>query len=180
VGCLRIKLDKHINWIFEVFLGFQTSWSTVLAALWKMEQNNFGSSGLSVIWWLGPIWPKEIGKCGQIGKKKNLGHPDTFFCTLKCSNLPPKCPKLIPEIIKLWFSGIYMTMTQFNFKASKFRLTSTTCSDKMCPNYAAKQKKHVPKIGIKNTECSDVHVIERPAPLNLVLLEACSLIWMIS
>jgi hypothetical protein len=35
-----------------------------------------------------------------------------------------------------------------NFKASKFRLTSTTC-DKMWPNYAEKQKKHVPKIGIK-------------------------------
>jgi hypothetical protein len=45
-----------------------------------------------------------------------------------------------------------------------YRLTSTTCSDKMCPNYAEKQKKHVPKIGIKDTGCSDVHVvIERPA-----------------
>jgi hypothetical protein len=48
----------------------------------------------------------------------------------------------------LWFSGIYhmtISMTQFNFKPSKFRLTSTTCSDKMCPNYAEKQKNMCPK-----------------------------------
>jgi hypothetical protein len=44
-----------------------------------------------------------------------------------------------------------ISMTQFNFRASKFRLTLTTCSDKMCPNYAEKKQQHVPKVGIQNT-----------------------------
>jgi hypothetical protein len=112
------------------------------------------------------------------GKRRRASHKPVVRTEAEKTFMINKLPKVLRlhlkrfRYVQFWlhlptlfkncdFQVLYMTisMTQFIFRASKFRLTSTTCSDKMCPNYAEKQKKNLPKIGIKNTGCSDVHVM---------------------
>jgi hypothetical protein len=56
--------------------------------------------------------------------------PLKHFLRLKKLNSAPKLHKLMPEIRNVWFSS----------NSSNFG------HDRMSPNYAEKQKKHVPKI----------------------------------
>jgi hypothetical protein len=69
-------------------------------------------AGLSITWWLGRIWPSEIGNVAKLATKTNififyyffLGvTPEAFFALhLKLMLISAtKCPKLIPEIIQL-------------------------------------------------------------------------------
>jgi hypothetical protein len=65
------------------------------------------------------------------------------FFAPKMFKSAPKWHKLMPEILKM-----LIFVTQFNFKVSKFRLSSTNCKQN-APKLSWKAKKHVPKIGTK-------------------------------
>jgi hypothetical protein len=102
-------------------------------------------------WHMPKLAPKK--SMPKLGKffKGYLTHLKRFFAPKMLKSVP-KWLKLMPEILKM-----PIFVTQFNFKVSKFRLTSTNCKQ-----IKLKSKKTCAQNRYKNTGCKGFCAMERP------------------
>jgi hypothetical protein len=139
-GCLHVRQLSH-------WLGGSDSDGVLERSLRLTETARYTGLSITCSSELGHAQISTQKKYAQIRKKKKIfmGYftPLKRFFAPKMLKSAPKWLKLTPEILKM-----PIFVTQFNFKVSEFRLTSTNCKQN-ASKLSWKAKQHVTKIGIK-------------------------------